>query len=105
MSLTDWCKRERQKLQSELDELRSGKLKVGEDRGSGWIDATSDRLHYLGNKVTELNSIISRIERKKLTPDEDRDGDDALLRRGIKIHKRSEKKPSTSPWSLSPSRY
>jgi len=96
LSLTDWCKREREKLQSELNELRSGKLKVGEDRGSGWTDATSDRLHYLGNKVTELNSLISRIEQEKLAPADDRGGDDALLRRRIKIHKRSERKPSTS---------
>jgi hypothetical protein len=37
-----WCKQEQASIEQELELLVSGKVRIGEDIGSGWIDRTAD---------------------------------------------------------------
>ena len=35
-----WCKQEQASIEQELELIASGKVRIGEDIGSGWIDKT-----------------------------------------------------------------
>jgi hypothetical protein len=52
INLLDWCKRERENLQCQLDALKAGRFKTHSNDGSGWKDTTQDS--------------IERVERKHL---------------------------------------
>ena len=38
-----WCKQEQASLQQQLELLEASKVLTGEDRGSGWINTTTNR--------------------------------------------------------------
>jgi len=46
MAATDrfiaWCKQEHASLEQQLELLRAGKVRTGEDIGAGWIDTTEE---------------------------------------------------------------
>src|SRR5262249_53419926 len=42
-----WCKQEQASIEQELELIVSGKVRIGEDIGSGWIDKTARRLNAL----------------------------------------------------------
>ena len=37
-----WCKQEQASLQQQLELLEASKVLTGEDRGSGWVDTTTE---------------------------------------------------------------
>jgi hypothetical protein len=39
-----WCKQEQASIEQELELLVSGKVRIGEDIGSGWIDKTDEAI-------------------------------------------------------------
>ena len=57
INLLDWCKRERENLQCQLDALKAGRFKTHSNDGSGWKDTTQDSRAGLGN----LNGAISGV--------------------------------------------
>ena len=38
-----WCKQEQASLQQQLELLEASKVLTGEDRGSGWVNTTTNR--------------------------------------------------------------
>jgi len=39
-----WCKQEQASLEQQLEMMESGKVRTGEDIGSGWIDTTEQSI-------------------------------------------------------------
>jgi hypothetical protein len=48
-----WCKQEQASIEQELELLVSGKVRIGEDLGSGWIDRTADSIERAKRRLTE----------------------------------------------------
>jgi hypothetical protein len=60
--LIEWCKTDRHNLQTQLDALTSGKLRLGENDGSGWVDTTAERIEWLTAKIADLDDLLSEIK-------------------------------------------
>jgi hypothetical protein len=54
-----WCKQEQASLEQELELLKSGKVRTGEDIGSGWIDTTDDSMERAKERLAELNELLT----------------------------------------------
>src|SRR5512144_1587584 len=72
-----WCKQEQASLQQELELLEASKVLTGEDRGSGWVDTTTEskkraqaRLAELKSLLTEAGSaMVSKPPNETISPD------------------------------------
>jgi hypothetical protein len=62
INLLDWCKRERENLQCQLDALKAGRFKTHSNDGSGWKDTTQDSIERLEENIVELSKLILRCE-------------------------------------------
>jgi hypothetical protein len=49
-----WCKQEQASIEQELELIASGKVRIGEDIGSGWIDKTVERAKRRLSQLKEL---------------------------------------------------
>jgi hypothetical protein len=54
-----WCKQEQASLEQELELLKSGKVRTGEDIGSGWIDTTDDSMERAKERLAELSELLT----------------------------------------------
>jgi len=54
-----WCKQEQASIEQELELLTSGKVRIGEDIGSGWIDRTADSIERAKRRLAQLNEILT----------------------------------------------
>ena len=50
-----WCKQEQASLEQQLEMMESGKVRTGEDIGSGWIDTTEQSIGRAKARLAELN--------------------------------------------------
>lgn len=72
-----WCKQEQASLQQQLELLEASKVLTGEDRGSGWVDTTTEskkraqaRLAELKSLLTEAGSaMVSKPAKETISPD------------------------------------
>jgi hypothetical protein len=72
-----WCKQEQASLQQQLELLEASKVLTGEDRGSGWVDTTTEskkraqaRLVELKSLLTEAGSaMVSKPAKETISPD------------------------------------
>jgi hypothetical protein len=39
-----WCKQEQASIERQLELMQSGKVRIGEDIGAGWIDKTGESI-------------------------------------------------------------
>jgi hypothetical protein len=62
INLLDWCKRERENLQCQLDALKAGRFKTHSNDGSGWKDTTQDSIERVEENIWELSKLILRCE-------------------------------------------
>jgi hypothetical protein len=62
VNLLDWCKRERENLQCQLDALKAGRFKTHSNDGSGWKDTTQDSIERVEKNMWELSKLILRCE-------------------------------------------
>jgi hypothetical protein len=62
INLLDWCKRERENLQCQLDALKAGRFKTHSNDGSGWEDSTQDSIERVEENIWELSKLILRYE-------------------------------------------
>jgi hypothetical protein len=62
INLLDWCKRERENLQCQLDALKAGRFKTHSNDGSGWNDTTQDSIERVEENIWELSKLILRSE-------------------------------------------
>jgi len=56
--LTSWCFRERERLHAQLDELRSGSLRVSKRLKSGWIDVTPGNIQRIEHSIEALDHML-----------------------------------------------
>src|SRR5262249_11189566 len=49
-----WCKQEQASIEQELELITSGKVRIGEDIGSGWIDKTEEAIERAKRRLAQL---------------------------------------------------
>jgi hypothetical protein len=54
-----WCKQEQASLEQQLEMMESGKVRTGEDIGSGWIDTTEQSIERAKARLEELNELLT----------------------------------------------
>lgn len=54
-----WCKQEQASIQQQLELMETGKVLTGENRGSGWVDTTSDSIKRAKARLAELKSLLT----------------------------------------------
>jgi hypothetical protein len=54
-----WCKQEQASIEQELELLVSGRVRIGEDIGSGWIDRTADSIERAKRRLAQLNELLT----------------------------------------------
>ena len=62
INLLDWCKRERENLQCQLDALKAGRFKTHSNDGRGWKDTTQDSIERAEENIWELSKLILKYE-------------------------------------------
>ena len=53
-----WCKKERARLQHQLEVVSSGACRIGYNAGSGWVDTTDDMIAQLTASIADLDRLI-----------------------------------------------
>jgi hypothetical protein len=53
-----WCKQEQASIEQQLNLMESGKVRTGEDIGSGWVDTTEESIERAKARLAELNDPI-----------------------------------------------
>jgi hypothetical protein len=74
LDLIEWCRSERSNLQRQLYALKSGKFRIGENSGAGWVDTTAASIERITTSISELDQILAAYERSSRAS---RSGDDA----------------------------
>jgi hypothetical protein len=54
-----WCKQEQASIQQQLELMQTGKVLIGENRGSGWVDTTRDSIERARIRLAELESLLT----------------------------------------------
>jgi hypothetical protein len=54
-----WCKQEQASIEQQLELLRAGKVRTGEDIGAGWIDTTEESIERAKTRLAELNDLLT----------------------------------------------
>lgn len=54
-----WCKQEQASIEQQLELLRAGKVRTGEDIGAGWIDTTEESIERAKGRLAELNDLLT----------------------------------------------
>jgi hypothetical protein len=54
-----WCKQEQASLEQQLELMRSGKVRTGEDIGAGWIDTTKESIERAKARLAQLNDLLT----------------------------------------------
>ena len=54
-----WCKQEQGSIEQQLELMRSGKVRTGEDRGAGWIDTTAQSIERAEARLAELREFVT----------------------------------------------
>jgi len=63
LDLIEWCRSERSNLQRQLCALNSGKFRIGENSGTGWVDTTGTNINRISAAISELDQILAAYER------------------------------------------
>jgi hypothetical protein len=63
LDLIEWCRSERSSLQKQLCALKSGKFRIGENTGTGWVDTTAASIERITGSISELDQILAAYER------------------------------------------
>jgi hypothetical protein len=65
-----WCKQEQASIERQLELMQSGKVRIGEDIGAGWIDKTGESIERAKSRLAELNELLTEVGRDTvLKPD------------------------------------
>jgi hypothetical protein len=54
-----WCKQEQASIQQQLELMETGKVLIGENRGSGWVDTTAESIERGKARLVELESLLT----------------------------------------------
>jgi hypothetical protein len=58
-----WCKQEQASIEQQLELLKAGKVRTGEDIGAGWIDTTNESIERAKARLAELNDLLTEAGR------------------------------------------
>jgi hypothetical protein len=58
LDLIEWCRSERSSCA-----LKSGKFRIGENIGTGWVDTTAVSIERITGSISELDQILAAFER------------------------------------------
>ena len=65
------CKHEQASIERQLELMKSGKVRTGEDIGSGWIDTTEESVERAKARLAELNELLTEAGTATIvTPDD-----------------------------------
>jgi hypothetical protein len=54
-----WCKQEQASIEQQLELMKTGKVRTGEDTGVGWVDTTEQSMERARTRLAELNSLLT----------------------------------------------
>ena len=54
-----WCKQEQASIEQQLELLKAGTVRTGEDIGAGWIDTTNDSIERAKARLAELDDLLT----------------------------------------------
>jgi hypothetical protein len=54
-----WCKQGQASIEQQLELLKAGKVRTGEDIGAGWIDTTTESIERAQARLSELNELLT----------------------------------------------
>jgi hypothetical protein len=54
-----WCKQEQASIEQQLELMRGGKVRTGEDTGVGWVDTTAESMERARARLAELKSLLT----------------------------------------------
>jgi len=54
-----WCKQEQASLEQQLELMKAGKVRTGEDIGAGWVDTTPESIERIETRLGELNELLT----------------------------------------------
>jgi hypothetical protein len=54
-----WCEQEQASIEQQLELMKSGKVRTGEDTGAGWIDTTAESIERAEARLTELTDLLT----------------------------------------------
>ena len=54
-----WCKQEQASIEQQLELMKSGKVRTGEDIGSGWVDTTQESVERARARLAELSELLT----------------------------------------------
>jgi len=54
-----WCKQEQSSIEQQLELMKSGKVRTGEDKGTGWTDTTAQSIDRAEARLAELREFIT----------------------------------------------
>jgi len=57
-AIVGWCEGERRRLQMQLTMLQFGRFRIGENRGIGWVDTSSESINRLSAAISELDRLL-----------------------------------------------
>ena len=55
-----WCKQEQASIQQQLALMESAKVLTGENRGSGWVDTTTESIERAKARLGELELLLTK---------------------------------------------
>ncbi len=56
-----WCKQEQVSIEQQLELMKSGKVRTGEDIGAGWVDTTAESIERAEARLAELADLLSEV--------------------------------------------
>jgi hypothetical protein len=54
-----WCKQEQASIEQQLELMKTGKVRTGEDTGVGWVDTTAGSMERATARLAELKSLLT----------------------------------------------
>jgi len=56
-----WSKQEQASIEQQLELLKTGKVRTGEDTGAGWTDTTAESIKRVEARLAELNDLLTEV--------------------------------------------
>ena len=84
-----WCKQEQASLQQQLELLEASKVLTGEDRGSGWVNTTTESKKRAKERLAELESLLTETGSASVSKPADKSilADNATIRTDTTVKK------------------
>lgn len=62
-----WCKQEQASIEQQLELMKSGKVRTGEDIGTGWVDRTASSIERAKARLAELRDFLTEAGKAEVS--------------------------------------